>query len=541
MSVIAPMMRRFLCICLILSVLLCASPLVFASGESTPAAEQEETALPPAKEDIYDDADPGEEPDETAVPEEPPETQVPYTVVVPDAGIEEPMEENIGAGDGDEIEHDPDDPLYGKMRNGVSTVALAQDNFEQFTTRALNNETLRMGIDVSEWQGDINWTAVAASGIEFVFVRVAFRGSSTGALKPDACYAKNLAGAKAAGLKVGAYIFSQALDAEEGEEEAAYLANLVSGYGIDLPLVIDYEYAGYYGRLYEAKLSRQTATDACIAFCDAVERLGYDSMVYANSSMFSSQLCREQLGRVWLAHYTTNTSYAGAYEYWQCSCTGSINGISGDVDLDFWFQPNTASQVPPSSNGAVQDPSGTGADNPFGDVQAGSWYYESVLKAYRDGIVKGISESVFSPGGTATRGQVITMLYRLQDEPDVTAESPFTDLTADYYKDAVDWASSSGVVKGISDTEFGPDQYITREHLVTMLYRLAESPAPKGSAKLGDYSDGGDVHSYGEDAMLWAVEQGIITGYADGSLRPNANATRAEVCAILIRFDSLSQ
>ena len=130
------------------------------------------------------------------------------------------------------------------------------------------------------------------------------------------------------------------------------------------------------------------------------------------------------------------------------------------------------------------------------------------------------------------------MIHRLQGEPKAAEDAGFTDLRQDYYKDAVNWAFSSGVVNGTGPSTFTPDGKITREDLVTMLYRMKGSPSAEGS--LSSFTDAGSIHSYAQHSMAWAVQAGLIKGYTDGSVRPGASATRAEVCAILRRYSELA-
>lgn len=251
-----------------------------------------------------------------------------------------------------EIEND--DPLYSRMNqheNNAQDDSLdaplvagnAPTNFDEAYPKQVPGATIRYGIDVSAWQGTIDWAAVAGSGVEFVIIRAAWRGYGTGSLSVDEYFYQNIEGAKANGLKVGVYIFSQAITPEEGIEEANFLMNTIRGYDIDLPLVIDYEFAyhadGSPGRLRAANLSRQAGTDICNAFCAEVEKNGYQSMVYANPSMLYNYLYRDQLGRLWLANYTSQTSYEGDYDFWQFTSSGVLPGITGTatVDMNFWF------------------------------------------------------------------------------------------------------------------------------------------------------------------------------------------------------------
>lgn len=233
------------------------------------------------------------------------------------------------------------------------------------------------GIDVSKYQGDINWTSVKADGVEFAFIRAAYRGYGTaGTLAEDTYFTKNIINATGAGIKTGAYIFSQATTTAEAEEEAAYLIKQVSGYNITMPLVIDFEYATVNGkeggRLYDANLTAAQATKICNAFCAKIADAGYTPMVYANKSMLESHLNAGSISnqyKIWLANYTTETEYSGAYAYWQYSSKGTVNGISGSVDCNFWYQnseeDNTTGNES-SGTGTSGDASSTVPDSPEG-------------------------------------------------------------------------------------------------------------------------------------------------------------------------------
>ena len=180
-----------------------------------------------------------------------------------------------------------------------------------------------------------------------------------------------------------------------------------------------------------------------------------------------------------------------------------------------------------------------GATGTFRDVADGSWYRDVVEQAYAAGIIAGTSADTFCPNGAATRGQTVAMLYRMAGSPAVSGGTDFTDLTADYYKDAVAWASDRGVTEGVSQTAFAPDEAATREQLAVMLYRVVGQPSPFAGGLLERFSDCGAIHDYAHNAMLWAVDNHILTGYEDGTVRPGAVATRAEICAMLMRFNEV--
>lgn len=200
------------------------------------------------------------------------------------------------------------------------------------------------GIDVSYAQGsNIDWDSVKRSGVDFVFIRAGYRASGNGSLHKDSEFEKNIEGANKAGLMVGAYFFSQATTSKEAKAEANYLVKLVSPYGIDMPLVMDYETFGS-GRLAnvlnKGTLTQSMVTDISLSFCNTVEKKGYESMVYGNYDFLMHKQDPYTLGKntnVWIAHYASSTPYKYDYSYWQCSAESTVPGISGNVDKDFWY------------------------------------------------------------------------------------------------------------------------------------------------------------------------------------------------------------
>ncbi len=200
---------------------------------------------------------------------------------------------------------------------------------------------LHYGIDVSQWNGDINWAAVKAAGIDFAFIRVGFRGyGSSGSIGSDDKAIVNMANARAAGIKIGVYFFSQAITPSEAEVEARFTLNMISGYALDLPVVMDYEYSGNPGRLRGANLTKRQATDCMEAFAKVCEASGYTPMIYASESFLWDQLYDYELSAqypVWLAHFTTKTDYDGTYNFWQHSDCASVPGIAGATDANVWY------------------------------------------------------------------------------------------------------------------------------------------------------------------------------------------------------------
>ncbi len=192
------------------------------------------------------------------------------------------------------------------------------------------------GIDVSSHQQTIDWQAVADSGIEFAIIRVGYRGYESGQLNPDTRMQENYEGAKAAGLKIGAYIFSQAITVEEAIEEAEYILEAIKDWEIDMPVVFDWEHKKQ-GRTLN--LDSRIVTDCAIAFCDIVREAGYEPMVYFNPHHARRffRLYELEDYPFWLAYYTDRMQYDYLVEMWQYTNTGSVPGIETDVDINIYF------------------------------------------------------------------------------------------------------------------------------------------------------------------------------------------------------------
>lgn len=212
-------------------------------------------------------------------------------------------------------------------------------NFDSNGARVSTTSGKSLGVDVSTWQDYIDWNKVKASGIDFAFIRLGFRGYSSGKLVEDSMFRTNIRNATAAGLKVGVYFFTQAVNEQEAVEEASMCLQLVSGYSLAYPIAIDIEWAASNARTNY--MSTADRTRVCYAFCQTIRNAGYTPAVYANKYYFTSMLNTSQLENnvIWLAHYTggTPSSYARRYDIWQYSSVGTVNGISGSVDMNISY------------------------------------------------------------------------------------------------------------------------------------------------------------------------------------------------------------
>ena len=206
---------------------------------------------------------------------------------------------------------------------------------------------------------------------------------------------------------------------------------------------------------------------------------------------------------------------AGAAE-WSAAKTGEL---SGDSVVAYFTKP--------------------GAEPFFVDVVSGAWYESTVRYAAEAGLMAGTGDGRFSPEVTTTRGMIVTILYRLENEPAVSGGSAFTDVeNGAWYADAVAWAAANDIVNGTSATTFAPNSPITREQMAAILYRYA---AYKGydvsqKADLSGYTDAASISGYAKDALAWANAQKLITGVTDTTLNPQGSATRAQVATILMRL-----
>ena len=194
-------------------------------------------------------------------------------------------------------------------------------------------QTQLRGIDVSKFQGNIDWKKVKESGIDFAIIRVGYRGYGSGALVEDSKFKANIQGATAAGLKVGLYFYSQAINEEEAVEEASMALSLCSGYSLAYPIYYDTEYvAGGRGN----SISKAQRTACAVAFCETIRNAGYTPGVYSYASWFYNNLNYANISKynIWIAQYRDVLDFKYNYNIWQYSSKGSVPGISTAVDMN---------------------------------------------------------------------------------------------------------------------------------------------------------------------------------------------------------------
>lgn len=195
------------------------------------------------------------------------------------------------------------------------------------------------GVDVSAYQQEIDWQAVKEDGIDFAMIRLGYRGYEDGQLKLDSCYEYNVKEAKKAGLTTGVYFFSQATTPEEAIEEAHFVLRKIRGKKVDGPVGFDMEWIEGATRINDLTVEEKTAI--ADAFCQVIEEKGYAPIIYGNQPWLLKHIDLSYLTAypVWLAHYSATTDYPNAYQIWQYTDSGQVDGIKGKVDLNLKFIP----------------------------------------------------------------------------------------------------------------------------------------------------------------------------------------------------------
>ena len=330
-----------------------------ASGDSestpTPTPEQEATPTPEPEATTTPEPTATPEPTPTATPE-PTATPTPAPTATPaptpvdrTAGFPHEIEASKLAGygfavtstetveyqytgwqniDGATYYYDPatHQPVTGNQ--------VIQGNVYTFGADGALNRTAR-GIDVSKFQGSIDWNAVKADGITFAIIRCGYRGYGSGALVEDSTYRANIRGAINAGLKVGVYFYSQATNEAEAVEEASMVLSLVSGYSLPLGVYYDTEkVAGDTGRADTISAAQRTA--CAVAFCETIRNSGYSAGVYSYASWFYNSLNFANISKynIWIAQYRDTLNFSYKYNIWQYTGSGHVNGISKPVDMN---------------------------------------------------------------------------------------------------------------------------------------------------------------------------------------------------------------
>ncbi|MCR4651592.1 MAG: glycoside hydrolase family 25 protein [Lachnospiraceae bacterium] len=197
----------------------------------------------------------------------------------------------------------------------------------------------RLGVDVSKFQGTINWNRVKNDGIEYAYIRLGYRGYESGKIVNDSMYEVNIKKCNAVGLDCGVYFFTEAKTEEEAVEEAEFVLESLADYHIELPIVIDVEESANISKSRTKNLTKEQRTKNVIAFCDRIREAGYEAMIYGNLKSMMVMMDFEQLEDYdkWFAYYRYPIRFPYRYRIWQYSSTGSVDGIKGQADMNLMF------------------------------------------------------------------------------------------------------------------------------------------------------------------------------------------------------------
>ena len=273
-----------------------------------------------------------------------------------EASIKERMKELVMAEDGSPLKMlrsffpenliyaDQDEYVFAPVLDGVKKHNYSEENFvetDDGEMQYIENGTVvsHKGIDVSKYQGDIDWAAVASDGVEYAFVRLGLRGYGSGKLVLDEYFDQNMRGAKEAGIKTGVYFFTQAITVEEAIEEADYVLENITGYDVSYPVVFDVEMiVNDDGRANG--LSQKDRTDITIAFCDRIKAAGFTPMIYGNVKCFTKLLDMTRLNdyEKWYAFYDDYMYMPYEVSCWQYTEKGKVNGIKEEVDMNISYK-----------------------------------------------------------------------------------------------------------------------------------------------------------------------------------------------------------
>lgn len=454
---------------------------------------------------------------------------------------------------------------------------------------AAAEQTPYIGIDVSHHQQTIDWDAVAPQ-IDFAVIRCGYGGDK--ASQDDRQWVNNVTACERLGIPYGVYLYSYATTEEEALSEADHALRLLKGHKPSLPVYYDVEDPNTVAKLSPAQVLNNTRI-----FCNKLVENGYQAGVYSSYSWWVNKLTSPEYDNWdrWIARWNVSSpGYSKPYSMWQYTDSGRVDGISGAVDMNYWYgdlptvcahaYTFTVEKAAGCTTGGVlrytcslcgdsytveTEPAGHAFDGgvvtlpptsgeagirtytcarcgeqrteeipptplpAFADVPEDDYYSEAVNWAVENEITRGTSETTFSPDQPCTRGQIVTFLWRANGCPlPETRENPFTDVReSDYWYHAVLWAVEQGITKGTSETTFSPDSPCTRGHAVTFLYRLHGAPGLSMGHPFEDVVPG----AYYEKAVIWAVFFEITQGTSETTFSPDEICTRGQIVTFLYR------
>lgn len=379
------------------------------------------------------------------------------------------------------------------------------------------------GVDVSVWQGDIDFSKVKEAGKDIVYIRAGY------GIAEDEKFRENAERAKEAELKTGFYFYVTALNVTEAQKQAKYFADLIKEYDYDCIPAVDFEqFSG---------LTKRQANDIAIAFIETLEQYTNTTPMFYSNSYRTASLWEDTLTRypLWVANYgreeIPKTGIWQTWAGWQHSNKGEVLGITGKVDLDYF------------TDDVLVDRHGDACQNelPFTDVHPVEWYYSAVCNLYEGHLISGVSKTMFDPSGDARRDMAMAILYRLDGRPTIVNAANFIDVAeGKWYSNSTLWAKENKVAMGYKGELFYPENGIKREELVEFLYRYAElkgyDVALTKENCISKFQDANEVEKWAVDGLQWAVDRGILVGTTGATLAPKEIATRGQMVVMIDRF-----
>lgn len=388
------------------------------------------------------------------------------------------------------------------------------DTYSNNGSSPYHPDATKWGIDVSHHQKEIDWEKVKATGVDFVIIRCGY-----GVEGEDRYWIRNIAECERLGIPYGVYLYSHATTTELAEKEAERVIRMVEGRHLSYPIFYDME---------DNSTINSDLTAIANTFCTMVQEAGYPVGIYSGKHWWNTYLSDPSLSKWhrWVAQWNTTCDYIGDYTMWQYTSKGQVDGIEGNVDMNYLI-------------GYPADHGGTQV-GPYEDVRRDQWYSAAVSYVYQHEVMDGLSENTFGPTDILTRGQLVTALWNIEGKPEAAYTERFPDVSNEKpYTTAVMWASQNGIVNGYNTTGlFGPENSITREELSKMMQSYAKYKKCLVTAKadLSDYKDADKINTFAEESMSWAVSTKLIRGLSEDTLAPQGVTNRAECATILRRF-----
>lgn len=405
--------------------------------------------------------------------------------------------------------------------------ALSDGTGLMYTLSTSGTSKPAFGIDVSEHQKKIDWNTVSRY-IDFAIIRCGYGMDLS--YQDDSCWKYNVSECERLGIPYGVYLYSYAPTAERAASEARHAIRLLKGHHPTLPVFYDIENEA------QEKLTKAQFLANATAFCSAIKAAGYTPGVYTFHCWWDDKMDLPEYDQWprWVAHRDIKQlSFPKTHMLWQYTVS-TLPGIPGTVSLDYLYYGLNARPGGWHCGGGPACVSHGYRDMPGIE----SWTHAGIDYCVERGLMKGVSKTRFAPNDVATRAQIAEVLYRISNSPNSSYSGRFMDVQrGEWYTGAVEWAARKGIVQGTGKNRFSPEASLTREQLVTILYRYSGAKASGGS--LSAFPDAGKVSDYARDAMRWATAKGIIQGELIGGvkwLRPKAAVTRAELASIIMRY-----